>query len=59
MDLPPDVASSAAVLIRTHGVRAEQECRHMIGRLTRRGDAQGLAIWHAILSAVEAAKGGA
>lgn len=53
--MSPQIALSAASMIRTHGPRAAEECRYMIGRLDRRGDAEGAEIWRAILSAVTAA----
>ena len=52
--MPPEIASAAA-LIRAHGPRAASECRYMIDRLARRGDADGVAVWRAILEAVAAA----
>jgi hypothetical protein len=52
-----EIAHSATAMIRAHGPRAEQECQHMLGRVTRRGDAEGEQTWREILSAVQAMRG--
>jgi hypothetical protein len=50
----PTIAEAAQSMIRTHGSRATEQCRHMIEKMARRGDHEGYDNWRAILDAVRA-----
>jgi hypothetical protein len=49
---PLNATEAAQSMIRAHGARAAQHCRHMIEKMAKRGDHQGYETWRMILDAV-------